>query len=72
MAEHEFHLRAKNGSPGNSTNNPCSRRKLAKLRQHLSRHIPLSEGRIEMLLYLREQSISIDYHRYGNLGEREI
>ncbi|MFT5499753.1 MAG: RHH-type proline utilization regulon transcriptional repressor/proline dehydrogenase, partial [Kiritimatiellia bacterium] len=22
------------------------------------------------LWYLREQSLSIDYHRYGNLGER--
>jgi RHH-type proline utilization regulon transcriptional repressor/proline dehydrogenase/delta 1-pyrroline-5-carboxylate dehydrogenase len=28
------------------------------------------EGRLEMLWYLREQSISIDYHRYGNLGAR--
>jgi RHH-type proline utilization regulon transcriptional repressor/proline dehydrogenase/delta 1-pyrroline-5-carboxylate dehydrogenase len=30
----------------------------------------LAEGRIELLWYLREQSISRDYHRYGNLGER--
>lgn len=30
----------------------------------------LSEGRIELLWYLREQSISHDYHRYGNLGTR--
>jgi len=30
----------------------------------------LSEGRIELLWYLREQSISWDYHRYGNLGVR--
>ncbi|HUC84940.1 MAG TPA: bifunctional proline dehydrogenase/L-glutamate gamma-semialdehyde dehydrogenase [Candidatus Acidoferrales bacterium] len=29
-----------------------------------------SEGRLEMLWYLREQSISTDYHRYGNLGAR--
>jgi RHH-type transcriptional regulator, proline utilization regulon repressor / proline dehydrogenase / delta 1-pyrroline-5-carboxylate dehydrogenase len=28
------------------------------------------EGRLEMLWYLREQSISTDYHRYGNLGLR--
>jgi RHH-type transcriptional regulator, proline utilization regulon repressor / proline dehydrogenase / delta 1-pyrroline-5-carboxylate dehydrogenase len=28
------------------------------------------EGRLEMLWYLREQSISTDYHRYGNLGAR--
>lgn len=29
-------------------------------------------GRIELLWYLREQSLSFDYHRYGNLGGREI
>jgi len=28
------------------------------------------EGRLEMLWHLREQSISTDYHRYGNLGMR--
>jgi RHH-type proline utilization regulon transcriptional repressor/proline dehydrogenase/delta 1-pyrroline-5-carboxylate dehydrogenase len=28
------------------------------------------EGRVELLWYFREQSISIDYHRYGNLGTR--
>ncbi|GIW99537.1 MAG: hypothetical protein KatS3mg111_2870 [Pirellulaceae bacterium] len=27
-------------------------------------------GRIELLWYVREQSVSIDYHRYGNLGAR--
>ena len=32
----------------------------------------LAEGRIEMLRYLQKQSLSIDYHRYGNLGEREF
>jgi RHH-type proline utilization regulon transcriptional repressor/proline dehydrogenase/delta 1-pyrroline-5-carboxylate dehydrogenase len=29
-----------------------------------------TEGRLELLWYLREQSLSIDYHRYGNLGAR--
>ncbi len=29
-----------------------------------------AEGRLEMLWYLHEQSISTDYHRYGNLGVR--
>jgi RHH-type proline utilization regulon transcriptional repressor/proline dehydrogenase/delta 1-pyrroline-5-carboxylate dehydrogenase len=29
-----------------------------------------AEGRIELLWYVTEQSISIDYHRYGNLGAR--
>lgn len=31
----------------------------------------LANGRIELVHYLREMSISRDYHRYGNLGERE-
>ena len=30
----------------------------------------LSEGRIELLWYLEEQSVSDNYHRYGNLGAR--
>ncbi len=30
----------------------------------------LRGGRVELLWYLREQSLSIDYHRYGNLGPR--
>jgi RHH-type proline utilization regulon transcriptional repressor/proline dehydrogenase/delta 1-pyrroline-5-carboxylate dehydrogenase len=30
----------------------------------------LAEGRIELLHYLREQSLCADYHRYGNLGAR--
>ena len=32
----------------------------------------LACGRIELLHYLREVSLSYDYHRYGNLGAREI
>lgn len=34
-------------------------------------HAPLQCGRIELLNYLQEQSITSVYHRYGNLGERE-
>jgi RHH-type proline utilization regulon transcriptional repressor/proline dehydrogenase/delta 1-pyrroline-5-carboxylate dehydrogenase len=30
----------------------------------------LAVGRIELLHYLREQSLCVDYHRYGNLGAR--
>ncbi|MEN9654219.1 MAG: putative proline dehydrogenase/delta-pyrroline-5-carboxylate dehydrogenase, partial [Chlamydiota bacterium] len=30
-----------------------------------------ANGRLELLHYLREVSVSIDYHRYGNLGPRE-
>jgi RHH-type proline utilization regulon transcriptional repressor/proline dehydrogenase/delta 1-pyrroline-5-carboxylate dehydrogenase len=31
----------------------------------------LASGRIELLHYLREIALSLDYHRYGNLGPRE-
>lgn len=31
----------------------------------------LANGRFELLNFLREIAISIDYHRYGNLGDRE-
>ena len=30
----------------------------------------VSEGRLELLWCVQEQSLSIDYHRYGNLGPR--
>ncbi len=30
----------------------------------------LPAGRIELLWYVREQSLCVDYHRYGNLGPR--
>ena len=32
--------------------------------------VATAEGRLELLWYVREQSISTDYHRYGNLGIR--
>jgi len=32
---------------------------------------PLANGRFEMPRYLREIALSVDYHRYGNLGTRE-
>ena len=31
----------------------------------------LLNGRVELLRYLEEQSVSVDYHRHGNLGDRE-
>ncbi|HYR57593.1 MAG TPA: aldehyde dehydrogenase family protein, partial [Chthoniobacteraceae bacterium] len=37
---------------------------------HLAGTPVLGEGRIELLWYLREQSLSHAYHRYGNLGAR--
>ncbi len=37
---------------------------------YIARAPVLAEGRIELLWYVTEQSISHDYHRYGNLGAR--
>jgi RHH-type proline utilization regulon transcriptional repressor/proline dehydrogenase/delta 1-pyrroline-5-carboxylate dehydrogenase len=31
----------------------------------------LTNGRIELLRYVREQVICVDYHRHGNLGDRQ-
>jgi RHH-type proline utilization regulon transcriptional repressor/proline dehydrogenase/delta 1-pyrroline-5-carboxylate dehydrogenase len=39
----------------------------AKLGKHIAYHKPLVEGRIELLHYLKEQSISFEYHRYGSI-----
>lgn len=40
---------------------------------HVFKRLPHPEGRIELLNYLTEQSLSINYHRYGNLmGETSI
>ncbi|WP_419662851.1 RocA: 1-pyrroline-5-carboxylate dehydrogenase [Desulfosarcina variabilis str. Montpellier] len=37
---------------------------------YISRTPVSMEGRIELLQYVQEQSISVNYHRYGNLGDR--
>jgi RHH-type proline utilization regulon transcriptional repressor/proline dehydrogenase/delta 1-pyrroline-5-carboxylate dehydrogenase len=46
------------------------RQAAARLGQWIADSPVVSEGRIELLWYVREQSISYDYHRYGNLGTR--
>ena len=38
----------------------------------ISRTAVSMEGRIELLQYFREQSISDNFHRHGNLGERSL
>jgi RHH-type proline utilization regulon transcriptional repressor/proline dehydrogenase/delta 1-pyrroline-5-carboxylate dehydrogenase len=38
---------------------------------HIDQAPVLANGRFELLHYLREIALSIDYHRYGNLGVRE-
>ena len=37
---------------------------------HLADTPVLAEGRVELLWYVREQSLSHAYHRYGNLSAR--
>jgi len=37
---------------------------------HIADTPVLTEGRLELLWYVEEQSFSNDYHRYGNLGPR--
>jgi len=49
---------------------PPVRRAAASVGLHLATAPVLALGRIELLHYLREQSLSSDYHRYGNLGDR--
>ncbi len=38
---------------------------------YLSTAPVLANGRFELLNFLGERAVSIDYHRYGNLGQRE-
>lgn len=52
-------------------NVPLSIRKAAEERFIYIADTPVSpSGRIELLWYVREQSLCVDYHRYGNLGFR--
>lgn len=41
----------------------------AELGLYIAHAKPLAEGRIELLHYLKEQSISYEYHRYGSIIE---
>lgn len=45
---------------------------VARCGAHLDRDPVSPRGRVEVLRYLQEQTVSIDYHRYGNLGERVL
>jgi len=45
-------------------------RKAAQLGKHIANAKPISEGRVELLNYLKEQSISFEYHRYGSIAEK--
>ena len=44
----------------------------SKQLKFIVRQAPLMEGRLELLNYFIEQSISHSFHRYGNIGARAI
>ena len=48
----------------------CLRQAAAETGAYLADEPVLDIGRIELLWYVREQSVCHDYHRYGNLGGR--
>jgi RHH-type proline utilization regulon transcriptional repressor/proline dehydrogenase/delta 1-pyrroline-5-carboxylate dehydrogenase len=50
---------------------PALRAAAAQSGTHVIDAPVLANGRLELLHFLREVAISIDYHRYGNLGMRE-
>lgn len=41
--------------------------KAAELGKHIAYDKPIVEGRLELLHYLKEQSVSFEYHRYGSI-----
>ncbi len=47
-------------------------RAAAKLGCYVSTRPVLGHGRYELLFYHREQTISLDYHRYGHLGWQSV
>jgi RHH-type proline utilization regulon transcriptional repressor/proline dehydrogenase/delta 1-pyrroline-5-carboxylate dehydrogenase len=49
---------------------PVIRTAAAEALQYVADAPVLAHGRVELLWYLREQSIAHVYHRYGNLGPR--
>jgi RHH-type proline utilization regulon transcriptional repressor/proline dehydrogenase/delta 1-pyrroline-5-carboxylate dehydrogenase len=45
--------------------------KAAQTGKHIANNKPLVEGRLELLHYLKEQSIAYEYHRYGSIFGEE-
>ena len=46
------------------------RKSAADALQYIADTPPVAHGRVELLWYFQEQSLSVVYHRYGNLGAR--
>ncbi len=45
-------------------------KKAAELGKYIVTASPLAEGRVEILHYVKEQSISFEYHRYGSITKQ--
>lgn len=68
IIKHHHTDRVRYAAPGRV---PVSIRQAAHESQIFIADAPvLAEGRLELLWYVQEQSLSFDYHRYGNLGSR--
>jgi RHH-type proline utilization regulon transcriptional repressor/proline dehydrogenase/delta 1-pyrroline-5-carboxylate dehydrogenase len=44
----------------------------AKLGLYIAMQKPLVEGRLELLHYVKEQSVTFEYHRYGSITEMPV
>lgn len=40
-----------------------------KLDKYIATAPPVKEGRVELIHYIKEQSIAFEYHRYGSIAE---
>jgi RHH-type transcriptional regulator, proline utilization regulon repressor / proline dehydrogenase / delta 1-pyrroline-5-carboxylate dehydrogenase len=49
---------------------PAIREAVIEQSIHIADTPVLMHGRVELLWYVQEQSVCVDYHRYGNLGAR--
>ena len=45
-------------------------KKAAELGKYIASNKALAEGRVELLHYLKEQSVTFEYHRYGSITEK--
>ena len=41
----------------------------ARINKYIATAAPVKEGRVELIHYIKEQSITVEYHRYGSITE---
>ena len=47
----------------------CMYERAAETNMYIVAAPPMKQGRIELIRYFKEQSISFEYHRYGSISE---